>query len=179
MRFVILKILAAAIILPTLLLGGVEAQNRNIDERAKNMAASANGHPTVRLAYAFDNIKNLSGGQFRIHYDSDLFAVSDTSECLANLPETHQSAFSACQVNEDKSFIQFIVLDLGKNRPIGNSDLGYVEFSRISKSSRKSLLAGRDPFHIKDVKLAGPDGNHLNVKIENQDAGGLNFRVLE
>jgi len=112
------------------------------------------------VTYRFEQLENLSGGSFQIKYDNSLLSVLDSSDCLAGLPGTHKSGYSICNVFEDKGVIQFIILDVGRNRPVGNEILGSIVFAAkaaLGNSETESLL------EIDDVRLAGPDGRHLTV----------------
>ena len=137
--------------------------DRNFDRGEEGTYSSVDADGVFEVAYRFEQLKNLSGGSFQIRYDNSILSVADSSECLSGLPGTHQSGYSVCNVFEDKGVIQFIILDVGKNRPIGDEILGSILFATkgsLGNSEAELLL------EIGDVRLAGPDGRHLTVPSE-------------
>lgn len=114
---------------------------------------------SLTVSYKFEDLQGLAGGQFRIHYDPSKLKVEDLSGCLSGLPATHDGSFSECNDVKDRAFVQFIILDLGKNRPVGTEILGSIKFTTIDGAGS---LEG-DEISIKDIKLAGPDGKYLET----------------
>lgn len=132
----------------------------NLERNDGRHQQTNDGNNTFELAYRFEPLETLSGGSFQVRFDNSILSVSDSSDCLSGLPDSHQSGYSVCNVFEDKGIVQFIILDVGRNRPVGSDFLGSIVF------------AGKKPFgdidpnsliEIGDVRLAGPDGRHLTV----------------
>ncbi len=114
------------------------------------------------ISYSFKHFEGLSGGSFQLKYDSTKITVVDKSNCLAGLRDSHKSGYSVCNVFPDKGVVQFIVLDVGRNRPVGDETLGSIVF--VSNQSQFNDL--HSLIELGDVRLAGPDGRHLSVPKE-------------
>lgn len=125
----------------------------------------------LTVQYGFDGRENLAGGQFRIHYDKNTMAVADLSGCLSGLPDSHKGAFSVCNDIAEKGFVQFIVIDLGRNTLIGDEILGSITFDVTRRGAAKEAMV-----EVQDIRLAGPDGNHLAIGAEAE--GGVILDVV-
>ena len=125
----------------------------------------------VEVEYSFSNLDGLSGGQFRVHYDPKIMRVADLSECLRNIPETHDGSFSVCNDVPDQGFVQFVVLDFGRNNPVGTDVLGSIKFMKKPSSDRNMSSA----VTVQDIRLAGPDGGHLKPPSQSRDGVTLNI----
>jgi opacity protein-like surface antigen len=165
MKTLTLAVMGAALVLSAQVL----AQDSGEPTAALSSDSKSGARLTVQ--YGFDGRDNLTGGQFRIHYDKRLMSVADLSDCLSGLPQSHRGAFSVCNDVPKKGFVQFVVFDLGRNTPIGNETLGSVTFS----VNRRGLLK-ESAVTVEDIRLAGPDGGHLALGAEAE--GGVVLDIL-
>lgn len=141
-------------------------------DRGDRMAALSDRQGAqLTVEYGFDGRDNLTGGQFRVHYDKNTMAVADLSGCLSNLPDTHKGAFSVCNDVAEKGFVQFVVFDLGRNSSIGSEVLGSITFDVKRRGAAKEANV-----EVQDIRLAGPDGGHLAVGAEAE--GGVVLNVV-
>lgn len=128
----------------------------------------------VRVSYRYDDISGLSGGQFQLRYDPAVATLVDDHACLAGLPETHQSNFSVCNVFPEKGIVQFVVLDLGRNAPIGSDELGSLTF-QVANGSASDVS---NIFEIAEVGLAGPHGGHLEAVSEKSIRQAIQLKTI-
>ncbi len=119
----------------------------------------------VTTTYRFSEFEGLSGGQFRLKYDPAKLQVVDLSNCLAGVPESHRGEFSTCRNIADRGIVQFLIMDLGGNSPIGTDPLGSVTFRKVG-----SVKDVDEEITIEDLRLAGPDGRHLQGSFAKKEA---------
>lgn len=159
-------IFSANVIFSSVLAQSVELKKQSALNPADKAAS------IVEVEYGFADLDGLSGGQFRVHYDSELMGVADLSGCLKNVPETHAGSFSVCNDVPDQGFVQFVVLDFGRNNPVGDGVLGSIKF--MKKPGSKSNV--QDAVSIQDIRLAGPDGGHLKPPSQSRD--GVRLQIV-
>lgn len=126
----------------------------------------------VEVKYGFADLDGLSGGQFRVHYDPEVMSVADLSGCLKNVPESHEGSFSVCNDVPDQGFVQFVVLDFGRNNPVGDGVLGSIKFTKKPGAA----FTAQDVVSVQDIRLAGPDGGHLKPPSKSRD--GVRLQIL-
>lgn len=141
-----------------LMAGGILAQDLEITPESSLSGTLDRKAEGFEVEYSFADLTGLSGGQFRLKYNPELLAVEDLSNCLGNLPESHQGSFSVCNDIKEKGFVQFVVLDFGRNSEVGAGALGSVKFKIKAGANIQSVA---DAVSVQDVRLAGPDGRHL------------------
>lgn len=152
--------IATCTVASLLLSVNVQAQSDAILD-GNELKQSEAGSRHVIVSYGLDANETVSGFQFDLKYDSSKFAVADLSNCLSGLPETHQGEFSVCNNVPEKSLVRFVVLDLGRNRPLDVSgNLGTVEFVR--KNNQDGALLSRSALpSVENSMLADLEGMEL------------------
>lgn len=161
----------ALIFSANILVSNVSAQSVEIGKDS-TISPIDKAQSLVEVEYGFADLAGLSGGQFRVYYDPEVMSVADLSGCLKNVPKTHEGSFSVCNDVPDQGFVQFVVLDFGRNNPVGDDVLGSIKFMKKPAADRKI----QDVLTVQDVRLAGPDGGHLKPPSQSKD--GVRLQIL-
>lgn len=161
----------AAIFSANIIFSSVLAQSVELKKHSA-LDPADNAERIVEVKYGFADLDGLSGGQFRVHYDPEIMSVADLSGCLANVPESHAGSFSVCNDVPDQGFVQFVVLDFGRNSPVGDGVLGSIKF--VKKPGSTSNI--QNAVSVQDIRLAGPDGGHLKPPSQSRD--GVRLQIV-
>jgi hypothetical protein len=120
---------------------------------------------TVDLSFKLQGAAEISGFQFDIPYDPARH-TPNLDSCLEGLPESHRGEFAVCNALPEKGMIRVVVMDLGRNRPLPTGQvLGTVQFEVVNTTEPAGAAGGSAP-EIRNVLLAGPNGEPADVAIE-------------
>lgn len=140
-----IKVIAACLAI-SFTAASVAQQAREIS--ANTRASASKAAPAERASSSMDleivlaDSQVAYGGlQFTIQYDGRIGDV-DVDSCLAGIPETHQGAFTACTVLQDRNQIRVSIADLGKNRVIPAGLLGVIGLSASAPISASAARLG-------------------------------------